>query len=111
MLKGLGDLANLMKNAKEIQGKVESLKESLAQIEAEGLGGGGLVRVKGRGDGTVVSVTIDEELAKKGDRQMLEDLTLAAFNSFQQALADVRKEKMADLTGGLGLPQGMDFGL
>ncbi|MCA9440840.1 MAG: YbaB/EbfC family nucleoid-associated protein, partial [Candidatus Omnitrophica bacterium] len=51
MLKGLGDLANIMKNAKDIQSKVEEMKNSLAELEVEGLGGGGLVRIKGKGDG------------------------------------------------------------
>ena len=111
MLKSLGDLTNLMKSAREIQGKVEALRSSLAQTEVEGLGGGGLVRIKGRADGVVLSISFDESLAKSGDRQMLEDLTLAAVNHFQRKLIDVRKEKLSELTGGLELPPGMDIGL
>jgi len=111
MLKGLGDLTNLMKNAREIQSKVESLKEALAETETEGLGGGGLVRIRGRGDGTVLSVSIADELIAKADRQMIEDLTLAALTHFQQKLTDLRKEKLSELTGGLGLPPGLNLGL
>lgn len=111
MLKGFGDLANLMKNARDIQTKVEEMKNSLAVIEVEGLGGGGLVRVKGRGDGTVQSVSFDEETYAKGDRELMEDLVMSAFNQFNQKLNEARKAKLSEITGGLGLPGGMDFGL
>jgi len=111
MLKGLGDLANLMKNAREIQSKVEEMKNSLAEIEVEGLGGGGLVRIRGKGDGTIVSLTFDEATYAKGDRELMEDLVMAAFNHFNQRLNEIRKEKISEVTGGLGLPGGMDFGL
>jgi hypothetical protein len=111
MLKGFGDLANLIKNARDIQQKVETLKSSLAEVPAEGISGGGLVRIRGRGDGTVLSVVLDEATVKSGDKEMLEDLVLTALNSFNQNLAALRKEKISELTGGLGLPPGMDFGL
>ncbi|MCA9414322.1 MAG: YbaB/EbfC family nucleoid-associated protein [Candidatus Omnitrophica bacterium] len=111
MLKGLGDLANIMKNAKDIQSKVEEMKNSLAELEVEGLGGGGLVRIKGKGDGTITSLTFDEATFAKSDKQLMEDLTLAAFNNFNEKLNEKRKEKISEVTGGLGLPAGMDFGL
>ena len=111
MLKGFGDLANLMKNARDIQSKVEEMKASLTELDVEGLGGGGLVRIKGKGDGTIRSLTFDEATFSKGDKELMEDLALAAFNNFNQKLSQARKEKIAEVTGGLGLPAGMDFGL
>ncbi|MCG3196338.1 MAG: YbaB/EbfC family nucleoid-associated protein [Candidatus Omnitrophica bacterium] len=111
MLKGFGDLANLIKNARDIQQKVDSLKQSLVETPAEGVSGGGLVRIKGRADGTVQSVDLDPATVQRGDVEMLEDLVLAAINSFNQNLAEHRRAKLAELTGGLGLPPGMDLGL
>jgi len=111
MLKGLGDIASLMKGAREIQEKMKSFKESLTQVQIEGLGGGGLVRVQGRADGCVLSVVLDEGMVAKGDKAMIEDLTLAAVNSFQQKVGEIRKEKLTELTGGIGLPPGMDLPL
>ncbi len=111
MLKGLGDIANLMKNARDIQSKVEEMKKSLADIEVEGLGGGGLVRMKGKGDGTITSLSFDEATFAKGDQELMEDLVLAAFNNYNQKLNEMRKDKISEVTGGLGLPEGMDFGL
>jgi DNA-binding YbaB/EbfC family protein len=111
MFKGLGDLANLVKNARDIQQKIESMKQSLAAVTAEGVSGGGLVRIQGRGDGIVLSVNIDPSVFQGGDADMLEDLILAAINSYNQKLADLRKEKLTELTGGMGLPPGLDLGL
>lgn len=111
MFKGLGDLANLIKGARDVQQKVDALKKSLAEIPAEGAAGGGLVRIRGRGDGTVLDVSIDDLTLKSGDKDMLEDLILAALNSFNQNLAELRKEKFSELTQGLGLPPGMELGL
>lgn len=111
MFKGLGDLASLVKNARDIQQKIESMKQSLANTTAEGVSGGGLVRIQGRGDGTVLSVTIDPATVQSGDIDMLEDLILAAINSFNLKLADLRKEQLTELTGGMGLPPGLDLGI
>ncbi len=111
MFKGLGDLASLVKNARDIQQKIESMKQSLANATAEGVSGGGLVRIQGRGDGTVLSVSLDPATVQSGDIDMLEDLVLAAINSFNLKLAEMRKEKLAELTGGMGLPPGLDLGL
>lgn len=111
MFKGLGDLAGLVKNARDIQEKVQTLKASLAEAMAEGVSGGGLVRIQGKGDGTILAVRIDEQTAKGGDVDLLQDLVLAAINNYNQKLAELRREKLSELTGGLGLPPGFDLGL
>lgn len=110
MFKGLWDLAGLVKNARDIQQKVEELKASLAEVTAEGVSGGGLVRVRGKGDGTILSVEIDEQTVRDGDVEMLQDLVLAAINNYNQKLSELRREKITELTGGL-LPPGFDLGL
>jgi len=109
MLKGFGDVANLIKNARQIQDQVSTLKETLAKFEAEGVAGGGLVRIKGRGDGVILSVHIDEQTFSDGDHSMLEDLVAAAINSYQEKLTALRKDKLGELAKGMGLPPGMDL--
>jgi DNA-binding YbaB/EbfC family protein len=111
MFKGLSDLAGLMKNAQEIKGKLETFKASLAETPVEGMSGGGMIRIKGRADGTVISVELDEATVSRGDKEMLEDLMAAAMNHFQEKVGEIRKEKMVELSSGLGLPAGMDLGL
>lgn len=111
MFKGLGDLSNIMKNARDIQGKIEELRQSLAAVAVEGSAGGGMVKIQGRGDGTVTAVLFDDGMVAKGDKAMLEDLTQSAIHSFQEKVNDVRKEKLSEMTGGLNLPPGFDFGL
>jgi DNA-binding YbaB/EbfC family protein len=111
MFKGIGDLAGLVKNAREIQLKLDTLRQSLAEETAEGVAGGGMVRIQGKGDGTVLAVNLDRSLVQAGDAEMLEDLVLTAMNSFNQKLADLRREKVIELTGGMGLPPGFDLGL
>ena len=111
MFKSLGDLGNLMKSARDIQGKIEEFKQTLAQIPVEGSAGGGMVKIQGRADGTVTAVVFEETMIAKGDKAMLEDLTQSAIHAFQEKVNDVRKSKLSELTGGLNLPPGLDFGL
>lgn len=111
MFKGFGDIAGLIKNARDIQQKIEELKSSLGTIPVEGVSGGGLVRIQGRGDGTILSVKLDPATVQSGDVEMLEDLVQAALAAFQNNMTAARKEKVSELTGGLNLPPGLDLGL
>ena len=111
MFKGLGDLTNLMKSAQDIQGKIEEFKKSLSETPVEAMAGGGMVKIQGRADGTVISVVFEEAMVSKGDKAMLEDLTQSAIHAFQEKINDIRKEKLSEMTGGLNLPPGMDLGL
>jgi hypothetical protein len=70
-----------------------------------------MVKIQGRGDGTVTAVVFDEGMVAKGDKAMLEDLTQSALHAYQEKVNEARKEKLSELTGGLNLPPGFDFGL
>lgn len=107
MLKGIGNLANfgnLMKQAQEMGGKMQQLNEELKSKRVVGNAGGGLVEVEANGQGEVLAVRIDPTLVEKQDRELLEDLLPAAFNSAQQKANQLRAEQMQELTGGLNLP-------
>ena len=107
MLKGLENLANLgnvMKQAQEMGGKMQQLSEELKTKRVVGSAGGGLVEVEANGVGEVLAVRIDPTLLEKQDRELLEDLLPAAFNSAQQKAKQLHAEQMQELTVGLNLP-------
>lgn len=104
MFKGLGNLANLMKQAQEIGGRVQGLNEELKGRRVSGSAGGGMVQVEANGLGEVLSCRLDPSLVEQKDRELMEDLIVAATN---QALAKARQahvEAMRSLAGGIELP-------
>lgn len=110
MLKGLGNLASLVKQAQQMGGKMQGLSEDLKQRRATGSAGAGMVEVEVNGLGELLKCRLDESLVAKLDRELLEDLIVAATN---QALAKARQlhaEAMRGLTGGMELP-GLDEAL
>jgi nucleoid-associated protein EbfC len=101
------DFMGLMKQAAQLQSKMEALQAELDTIEVEGTAGGGLVTVKLTGKGDMKGVTIDDSLIKPGEKEILEDLLVAAHADARRKAETVMKEKMQGLTGGLPLPPGM----
>ena len=110
MLKGLGqlgDIGKLMKQAQEMQGKVEEAQERLNTIEVEGQSGGGLVTARATAKGELTGLTISDDLFKPEEREVVEDLILAAIKDAQQKAAHKSATEMGKLTEGLGLPADM----
>jgi nucleoid-associated protein EbfC len=101
------DFMGLMKQAAQLQSKMEALQAELDTIEVEGTAGGGLVTVKLTGKGDMKGVKIDDSLFKPGEKEILEDLLVAAHADARRKAETVMKEKMQGLTGGLPLPPGM----
>ncbi len=99
-------LAGLMRQAQQMQENMGKLQEQLASIEVEGQSGAGMVRVTMTCRRDVKRVSIDPSLLAD-DREMLEDLVAAAINDAVRKVEAAVHEKMAALTGGLGLPPGM----
>ena len=93
-----------MKQAQEMQAKMARMQEELAAMEFEVTSGGGMVTVKMNGQQEVLSLVIDEEVFKDGDKEMLEDLIVAALNEARQKAADAAKEHMSQITGGMNIP-------
>jgi DNA-binding YbaB/EbfC family protein len=98
------NFGKLMKQAQEMQQKMAQIQEELAQKEVEAASGGGMVRVKMNGQQELISIVIDEEVFKDGDKEMLEDLVVAAVNEARRQALDMAKEEMSKLTGGLPMP-------
>ena len=111
MLKGLGalgDMGKLMKQAQEMQTKMAEAQERMATMEAEGSSGAGLVKAVASAQGGVKSLTVDPSLLGGGEeKEVLEDLIVAAVNDAIQQAQAAGQAEMAKITEGLQLPPGM----
>jgi DNA-binding YbaB/EbfC family protein len=100
-----GNIGQLMKQAQQMQENMRRMQENLASTEVEGQSGAGMVKVQMTCKYEVTRVTIDPSLVGD-DREMLEDLVVAAFNDAARKVEATIAEKMSGMTAGLGLPPG-----
>jgi nucleoid-associated protein EbfC len=110
MLKGLGqlgDMAKIMKQAQEMQSKMAEAQNRLDDIEVVGEGGAGMVRVTASAKGVVKALSIDPSLFQPAEREVVEDLIVAAIQDAQLRAQDAAQKEMGKLTEGLNLPAGM----
>ncbi len=98
------DLGGLLKQAQALQERLSTAQDELAKRTVEGTAGGGMVTVVVNGKLEVVSVRIDPTLLEQPDRDMLQDLVVAAVNGAIRAAQRMMGEEMSRLTGGLKLP-------
>jgi DNA-binding YbaB/EbfC family protein len=101
------DLMGMMKQARELQAKMQEVQERIAALEVTGSAGGGLVTVMLDGKGLMKSIKIDRSLAKPEETEILEDLLLAAHNDARAKLETRTAELTQEMAGGLQLPPGM----
>ena len=103
------DFLGMLKQAQELQSRMQAMQNELGNVEVEGISGGGLVAVRMTAKMEVKAVKIDPSLMKADDREVLEDLLVAAHNDARRKAELAVQEKMQALTGGLGLPPGLGF--
>jgi DNA-binding YbaB/EbfC family protein len=101
------NLAGLMKQASQMQQKMQEMQAALETAEVEGQAGAGMVTVVLSGKGDMKSVKIDPKLADPAEMEMLEDLILAAHTDARRKVDAMAAEQMQKATGGLQLPPGM----
>lgn len=101
------NLGNLMKQAQEMQSRMESAQEKLAEIEVEGASGAGLVSATMTAKGELKRLRIDPSLADPEEIGVLEDLVVAACSDARAKAEAQTAEHMKDVTGGLPLPPGL----
>ncbi len=101
------DMMKMMKKAKEMQAKMAQMQEEVAEMEAEGTAGAGLVKVVLSGKGEMKGMTVDPSLINADEAEILEDLIMAAHNDAKAKVEASMQEKMQQMTGDLGLPAGM----
>ena len=99
-----GGLGNIMKQAQQLQERMQKTQEELAQVEVRGYAGGNLVEVTMTCRYDVRRVRIDPSLLADGDREMLEDLVAAAINDAVRNAEKVSTERMSAVTGGMNIP-------
>jgi|SRR5665213_338319 len=103
------DFMGMMKQAAQLQTKMQEMQAELDHIEVEGSAGGGMVTVKLTAKGDLKGVKIDEQLYKPSEKEILEDLLVAAHADARRKAEAVMQEKMKGLTGGLSLPPGLQL--
>ena len=106
----MADFMGLMKQAAQLQSKMQALQAELERIEVEGTAGGGLVAVKLSAKGDLKGVRVDDSLLKPTEKEILEDLLVAAHADARRKAEAVLQEKMKAVTGGLPLPPGFGLG-
>ena len=103
----MADFMGLMKQAAELKSKMEAMQAELDRMEVEGTAGGGMVAIKMTARGEVKSVNLDPSLMKPEEKEITEDLIVAAHADARRKAETLLQEKMKSLTGGLPLPPGL----
>lgn len=101
------NLGNMMKQAQELQKKMAEAQEKLNSIEVQGVSGGGMVKVTATAKGDIKRIVLDESLLNSNEKEITEDLIVAAVNDAKQKGELAAQEEMKSLTGGMPLPPGM----
>ncbi|WP_028028742.1 YbaB/EbfC family nucleoid-associated protein [Gemmobacter nectariphilus] len=108
-LGGLGDMAKMMKAAQEMQEKLGRMQEDLANLTVTGESGAGLVKVTASAKGEVKSLDIDSTILVASEKEVVEDLILAAIRDAQARAQDAAQRETQRLAESLGLPPGMNL--
>jgi len=101
------NMQKLMKQAQKMQTDVARVQEELKEKQVEGQAGGGVVRAMANGVQEITAIFIDREVIDPEDKEMLEDLVLAAVREALAASRELAAQEMGRVTGGMGLPGGM----
>jgi len=108
-LGGLGDMAKMMKAAQEMQTKMAQLNEEMHNLTVTGESGAGLVKAVCTCKGELKSLDIDPSIFNSDDKEVVEDLILAAIKDAQGKASERAKEEMGKITESMGLPKDMDL--
>ena len=104
----MADFSDLITQAKKMQEKMKETQEALKKIEVEGISGGNAVKVIMNGEGDLKKITLDNALLKE-EKEILEDLIVAAHNDAKSKLKKKTSEEISKVTGGINLPPGFKF--
>ncbi len=99
-------IEDIMAMAQNVQAELTKAQDGLDKIEVEGAAGGGLVKVRASAKGRIIGIDIDESLLQPSEKQMVEDLVVAAFNDAKAKADAASGAEMAKMTSGIPLPPG-----
>ncbi len=108
-LGGLGDMAKMMKQAQEMQGKMAEMQDEMNNILVHGESGAGLVKATATAKGELKGLDIDPSIFNGDDKEVVEDLILAAIKDAQEKAATRSSEEMQKMAEAMGLPAGMNM--
>ncbi|MBT3660127.1 MAG: YbaB/EbfC family nucleoid-associated protein [Rhodospirillaceae bacterium] len=103
------NLGQMLKQAQQMQSKMQEMQDQLAELEVTGTSGGGMCQVTLNGKGEARNIKIDPALVAPDDAEVLEDLILTAINDAKAKADEKMREQMQELTGGLPLPPGFQL--
>jgi hypothetical protein len=106
-LGGLGDMAKMMKAAQDMQGKMAQLQEDLKTITVTGQSGAGLVKATATAKGELTALEIDPSIFNADEKEVVEDLILAAIKDAQTKASERARDEMGRLAESMGLPRDM----
>lgn len=106
-LGGLGDMAKMMKAAQDMQSKMTELQEQLHSLTVTGESGAGLVKATATAKGELTALEIDPSIFNPDEKEVVEDLILAAIKDAQMKASDRSQQEMSKLTEAMGLPADM----
>ena len=95
---------SIMQQAQQMQQKMADIQEQLKTKTATGTAGGGMVTVTANGKNEIISIVIEEEIISAEEKEMLQDLIIAATNDALRKVSDLGKAEMSKLTGGMNIP-------
>jgi DNA-binding YbaB/EbfC family protein len=104
MAKGIGGIGNLLKQAQEMQARISKIQEDLGQKTVDGSSGGGMVQVTVNGQFNLAAIKIDATVIRGEEKEMLEDLILAAVNDGMRKAREMVAAEMSKVTGGFKIP-------
>jgi DNA-binding YbaB/EbfC family protein len=100
------DISQIMRQAQQMQAKINDAQKKLEAMEVEGSSGGGMVKLRISGKNALLGLTIDPSLLKPDEAEIVEDLIKAAHDDARLKLEDAQNEEMKGLSGGLGILPG-----
>lgn len=103
------NLQDILKAAENVQAELKKAQDSLDSVEVQGIAGGGLVKVKATAKGRILGLDIDPSLFNPEEKQVVEDLVVAAFNDARTKADQVAQEELSKMTAGLPLPPGFQM--
>lgn len=103
-MKGLGNIAGMMKQAQNMKKRLAEMQEELESQEVSATAGGGMITVTMNGKHKITGIKIEKEIIDPEDVSMLEDLIMLAVNEAQDRVNEMVQEKMTSITGGINIP-------
>ena len=105
------NLGNLMKQAQELQARMADMQAELESLEISGQAAAGMVSVTLSGKGDMKALTIDPGLFREDEKEILEDLIVAAHADARMRMEQTVADKMKEVTGNLPIPPGFNLGM